>query len=123
MKDNKLWYTLKFNGELEKLCNAELYEAVGRFLQYLNAILQIKPELAIAINAYEFLEFLKSISSLVNDKLIKTKYEYQKLEKAMQEAQQQQQEMQAQMAQAQMANTLAGAKKDEAAANVQQNQN
>ena len=79
MKDNKIWYTIEFNGELEKLCNAEIYEAIGRFLQYLNAIIQINPDIAYAINAYEFLELLKSVSNLVNDKLIKTKYEYDTL--------------------------------------------
>ena len=118
MRDNKIWYKLKFNGELEKLCNAEVYEAIGRFLQYLNAVLQIKPELAHAINAYEFLELLKSVSNLVNDNLIKNKYDYEELLKAMEEAQKEQAQQQAMLQQAQMMKDGATASKDMAQANA-----
>lgn len=120
MKDNKIWYKLKFNGELEKLCNAEIYEAIGRFLQYLNAILQIKPELANAINAYEFLDLLKGVSNLVNDKLIKSKSAYENILKQMQEAQAKQLEQQALIAQSQYTKNMASAGKDGAIANEKQ---
>jgi hypothetical protein len=119
MKDNRIWYTLKFNGELEKLSNAEIYEAIGRFLQYLNTILQIKPELVNAINDYEFLDLLKSVSNLVNDKLIKSKYQYDEIIAKIEEEQAKQQEMQAQMAQSEYMKNIAGAGKDMAQANVQ----
>ena len=112
IKDNKMWYKLKFNAELEKLCNAEVYEAIGRFLQYLNAVLQIKPELVHAINAYEFLELLKSVSNLVNDNLIKNKYDYEELLKAMEEEQKAQAEQQALLQQSQVAKNMASAGKD-----------
>lgn len=112
MKDNKIWYKLKFNGELEKLCNSETYEAIGRFLQYLSAILQIKPELTEAINAYEFLELLKSVSNLVNDSLIKNKYEYEELIEQMKEAQAQQQQQQAMILQSQAMKNYASAGAD-----------
>ena len=118
MKDNKIWYKLKFNGELEKLCNAEIYEAIGRFLQYLNAVLQVKPEIVHAINAYEFLELLKSVSNLVNDNLIKTKYEYEQLLQAMEEEQAKQQEQQQALLQSQYAKNMASAGKDGAIANA-----
>ena len=118
MKDNKIWYKLKFNGELEKIANAEIYEAVGRFLQYMNAVLQIKPELAIAINAYEFLDFLKGISNLVNDKLIKPKTEYENLLKTMEEAQAKNQEIQSQINEAQYAKTMSETAKNGAMANA-----
>ena len=118
MKDNKIWYTLQFNGEIEKLSNSDVYEAIGRFLQYLSAILQIKPEIANAINAYEFLDLLKSVSNLVNDNLIKTKYEYEQILQAMEQAQAQQQEQQAALTQAQYAKDMAGANKDTAMANA-----
>lgn len=120
MKENKIWYKLKFNGELEKLCNAEVYEAIGRFLQYLNAVLQIKPETIHAINAYEFLELLKSVSNLVNDNLIKSKYEYEELLKQMQEEAQAQAEQQAMLQQTQAMKNLASAGKDGAIANASQ---
>lgn len=118
MKDNKIWYKLKFNGELEKLCNAEVYEAIGRFLQYLNAVLQIKPEIVHAINAYEFLDLLKSVSNLVNDNLIKNKYEYEELVKAMQKEAKAQAEQQALLQQSQVAKNMASAGKDGAIANA-----
>lgn len=118
MRNNKIWYKLKFNGELEKLCNAEVYEAIGRFLQYLNAVLQIKPELVHAINAYEFLELLKSVSNLINDKLIKNKYEYEELLAIMQTEQQAQAEQQALLQQSQVAKNMASAGKDGAIANA-----
>lgn len=117
MKNNKMWYTLKFNGELEKLCNAEIYESIGRFLQYLSAILNLKPEVAHAINGYEFLELLKSVSNLVNDKLIKNKYDFENIIKKLEEAQAQQAEMQNLIAQSQMAKNMASAGKDGAVAN------
>jgi hypothetical protein len=123
MKDNKLWYNLKFNGELEKLCNAEIYEAIGRFLQYLNAVLQIKPELVQAINAYEFLDLLKSVSNLVNDNLIKNKYDYEELIKQMQEAQEMQQEQQQALIQSQYAKNIASAGKDVADSDMTDNEN
>lgn len=116
MKDGKLWYTLEFHGELEKLSNSELYEAVGRFLQTLQFLLQMCPELVHAINAYELLDFLKTISNLVNDKLIKTKYEYEELLKQIQEEAKAQQEQQAMMNQSQLMRNMAGAGKDAAMA-------
>ena len=116
MKNNKLWYKLKFNGELEKLCNAEIYEAIGRFMQYLSAILQIKPELVNAIDDYEFLELLKSVSNLVNDKLIKSKYQYEKLLKAIEQAKQEEVQRQNALIQAQMMKDGATASKDMAQA-------
>lgn len=116
MKNNKLWYKLKFNGELEKLCNAEIYEAIGRFMQYLSAILQIKPELVNAINDYEFLELLKSVSNLVNDKLIKSKYQYEELLKAIEQAKQEEAQRQNALMQAQMMKDGATASKDMAQA-------
>lgn len=114
MKDNKLWYKIKFNGELEKLCNAEIYDAIGKFLQYLEAILKIKPELVHAINDYEFLDLIKSVSNLVNDKLIKSKYQYEEILQAIEEAQQQQAEQQAMLQQVQMAKDGATAQKQSA---------
>lgn len=118
MKDNKLWYTIKFNGELEKLCNAELYEAIGRFLQYLNAVIQIDHNIVYAINTYEFLELLKSVSNLVNEKLIKSKTAYEEILQKMQEAQEEK-EKQAQIAQQATAmKDLASASRDDAQANV-----
>ena len=120
MKDNKPWYNLKFNGELEKLCNAEVYEAIGRFLQYLNAIIQIKPELIQAINAYEFLDLLKSVSNLVNDNLIKNKYEYEELIQKMQEEAQAQAEQQAMLQQSEAMKNMASAGKDGSIAHANQ---
>ena len=117
MKNNKMWYTLKFNGELEKLCNAEIYESIGRFLQYFSAILNIRPEIVHALNDYEFLDLLKSVSNLVNDKLIKSKYDYENIIKKLEEAQAQQAEMQNLIAQSQMAKNMASAGKDGAVAN------
>jgi len=116
MKDGKLWYKLKFNGELEKLCNAEIYEAIGRFLQYLDALLQIKPELVNAINDYEFLDLLKSVSNLVNNKVIKSKYQYEEVIAQLEEAQAQQAQQQAMLAQSQMMKDGATASKDMAQA-------
>lgn len=119
MRDNRIWYKLKFNGELEKLSNAEIYEAIGRFLQYLQAILQIKPELVNAINDYEFLDLLKSVSNLSNDKLTKSKYQYEEIIAMIEEQQAAQQEVQSQMAQSEYLKNMAQANKDEAQANVQ----
>ena len=112
MKDNKIWFKLKFNGELEKLCNSEVYEALGRFLQYLSAVLQIKPELVHAINAYEFLDLLKSVSNLVNDNLIKNKYEYEELLTKMEEEAQVQAQQQAMLQQSQAFKNYASAEND-----------
>lgn len=117
MRDNKMWYTLKFNGELEKLCNAEIYEAIGRFLQYFSAILNLKPEVAHAINGYEFLDLLKSVSNLVNDKLVKSKYDYEEIIRKLEEAQAKQAEMQNLIAQSQVQKNMASAGKDGAIAN------
>lgn len=112
MKDGKIWYSLKFNGELEKLCNSEIYEAIGRFLQYLQAVLQLKPTLIEAINDYEFLDLLKRASNLVNENLVKSKYAYKEIIEKIEEAQAQQAQ-QAQMLQnSQMAKNIASAGKD-----------
>lgn len=118
MKDGKMWYKIKFNGELEKLSNAEIYEAIGQFLQYFQALLQIKPELVNAVNDYEFLELLKSVSNLVNDKLIKSKYKYEEIINQIQQMQQQQAEQQAMINQSEVAKNIASAGKDGAIANA-----
>ena len=117
MKNGKIWYKLKFNGELEKLCNAELYEAIGRFLQYLQVALQIKPSLIEAINDYDLLDLLKTASSLVNEKLIKSKYQYREIIKQLEEAQMQQAQQMQMLQNSQIAKNVASAGKDEAIAN------
>lgn len=119
MKDNKIWYKLKFNGELERLSNAEIYEAIGRFLQYLQALLQMKPDLVFAINDYEFLDLLKSVSNLVNDKLIKSKYQYDEVIKQLEDMKKQQLEQQTMLQQAQYLKDSATASKDMATAQAQ----
>lgn len=112
--EGKRWYDIKFNGELEKLCNAEIYEAIGRFLQYLEAILQIKPELVNAINDYDFIELLQKVSNLANNKLIKSKTQYNEILEQIKQEKQVQAEMQQQLAQAQVVGQLAGANKQSA---------
>lgn len=116
MNENKRWYSIKFNGELERLSNAEIYEAIGKFLQYLQAILQIKPELASAINDYDFIELVQNVSNLANNKLVKSKAQYTEAIEQMQAMQQQQMQMQQEAQQAQMMNQLAGANKQSAQA-------
>lgn len=116
MKNNERWYKIQYNGELEKLANAEMYEAMGRFLQYLVSALKIKPELQMAINDYEFIDLIKNISNLTNSKLIKTKTEYTALLEQMQEAQAQAQAQQTMINQGAMMKDVASANKDEAQA-------
>ena len=116
MKDGKRWYSIKFNGELEKLSNSEIYDSIGKFLQYLQAILQIKPELASAINDYDFIDLVAEVSNLTNNKLIKSKTQYNEQIEQMQAMQQQQMQMQQQAQQAQMMNQLASANRDNAQA-------
>ena len=116
MKNNKRWYKLKFNGELEKLCNAELYESIGRFLQYFASLLQMKPEIIYTINENEFLELLKKVSNLVNDNLVKTKTEYNAILAALQEARAQQEQMQNAIDAANVTKQYASAEKDTAMA-------
>lgn len=117
MKNGKIWYKLKFNGELEKLCNAELYEAIGRFLQYLQIALQIKPSLIEAINDYDLLTLLKSASNLVNEGIVKSKYKYNEIIKQIEEAQVEQAKQMQMLQGSQVAKNLASAGKDEAIAN------
>lgn len=116
MKNNKRWYKLKFNGELEKLCNAELYESIGRFLQYFASLLQMKPEIINTINEYEFLELLKKVSNLVNDNLVKSKTEYNAILKALEAAKAKQLEMQNAVDAANITKQYAAAEKDTAMA-------
>lgn len=116
MKNNKRWYKLKFNGELEKLCNAELYESIGRFLQYFASLLQMKPEIVYTINEYEFLELLKKVSNLVNDNLVKTKTEYNAILAALEEARRQQEQMKNAVDAANVTKQYASAEKDTAMA-------
>lgn len=116
MRDNKRWFNIKFNGELEKLCNSEIYEAIGKFLQYLQAVLQIKPELVNAINDYDFLNLIQEVSNLANNKLIKSKTQYTETIQAIQEQQMQQTQMQQQMQQAQLMNQYANTDKQSAEA-------
>ena len=123
MRNNKRWYKIKYNGELEKLANAEIYEAIGRFFQYLVSVLQIKPELQAAINDYEFLDLIKNVSNLNNSNLIKTKTEYLAILAQMQEAQAQAQQQQAMAMQGAMMKDMASANKDEAQANKERGLN
>lgn len=121
INDGKKWYNVKFNGELERLCNAEIYEAFGRFLQYLQAVLQIKPELVNALNEYDIINLIQEVSNLANNKLIKSKTQYNEIIKQIQEAQQAQAETQQQLVQAQYLGQLANADKQSADAEEKRN--
>lgn len=116
MKNGRRWYKIKYNGEIEKLDNAELYESIGRFLQYLASALQIKPELQHAINDYEFVELVKNVSNLSNSNIIKSKREYKAILEQIQQAQAQVQAQQMMLQQGAMLKDMAGAQKDEAIA-------
>lgn len=118
MKEGKRWYKLRFKGELEKLLNAELYEALGRFLQYLQAVLNIKPDLIYAINDYEFLELIKNASNLNNEGLVKTKNQYAELIEQIEQSRENQSQQEQALAQSQMAMNMARANRDEAQSNV-----
>jgi hypothetical protein len=107
MKNGQRWYKIRYNGELEKMANAELYEAIGRFLQYLASALQIKPELTHAINDYEFIEMVKNVSNLTNSNIIKSKTEYKMILEQLQEAQAQAQAQQMMMQQGAMLKDMA----------------
>ena len=78
----------------------------------------IRKYLDIWINAYEFLELLKSVSNLVNDNLVKTKTEYEQIIAAMEKAQAKQAQMQQALLQSQTGKNIAAMGKDEASANV-----
>lgn len=93
MKDGKQWYKIKYHGELERLMNNEQYQALGLFIQYLNFIIQINPQIVYAINVYELLTFLKSVSNLTNEKFVKSESEYKTLVANLEMAQIQQNEM------------------------------
>ncbi len=118
MKDNKRWFKVKYNGELEKLCNSEIYEAIGKFLQFLQAILQIKPDLVYAINDYDFVKLIQEVSNLANNKLVKSKTEYEEILQAIQVQQQEQAQMQQQITTAQMMNQYASADRQNAQASA-----
>ena len=85
-------------------------------MQYLQAVLQIKPELVNAINDYDFLNLIQEVSNLANNKLIKSKTQYTETIQAIQEQQMQQTQMQQQMQQAQLMNQYANADKQSAEA-------
>lgn len=119
MKDGKKWYKLKFNGELEKLSNAQIYEDIGRFFQYIIQLLQIKPELVHALEDYELLDLIKLVSNLSNSNIIKSKTKYQELLQAIEDAKRQEQEQQNAILQAQLAKNISGANRDNAIANAQ----
>ena len=114
MKEGKRWYTLRFKGELEKLLNAELYEALGKFLQYLEYALKVKPDLIHAINDYEFLEIIKDAANLNNEGLVKTKTEYAEIIQQIEESRQKQAQQEQAMTQSQIGMNVARANKDEA---------
>ena len=118
MKDGKKWYSIKFNGELEKICNAELYDEIAKFLQFLTTALQIDPKLIHAINTYDLLTILRDASALVNDNLVKPKTEYKKLIEALEAEEKRRMDMQMALSKAQYAKDSASAMKDEAMANV-----
>lgn len=118
MKEGKRWYKLRFKGELEKLLNTELYEALGRFFQYLEAVLNVKPDLIYAINDYEFLELIKNASNLNNEGLVKTKNQYAELIEQIEQSRTNQAQQEQALAQSQMAMNMARANKDEAQSNV-----
>lgn len=118
MKEGKRWYKLRFKGELEKLLNTELYEALGRFFQYLEAVLKVKPDLIYAINDYEFLELIKNASNLNNEGLVKTKNQYAELIEQIEQSRTNQAQQEQALAQSQMAMNMARANKDEAQSNV-----
>nr|DAN07828.1 MAG TPA: head to tail connecting protein [Caudoviricetes sp.] len=114
MNEGKRWYVLRFKGELEKLLNVELYEALGKFLQYLDYALKVKPDLINAINDYEFLDLLKNAANLNNEGLVKTKNQYNTIIQQIEESRQAQAQQEQAMAQSQIGMNVARANKDEA---------
>ncbi|MEI8127989.1 MAG: portal protein [bacterium] len=120
IQEGKRWYSLRFNGELEKLANSELYESLARFLQLAQAVFGIVPETVMAMKGYELLKLIKDISNLNNDKLMLGEKEYKDVVAAAQQAQAKERETQNLLAQSQIGKNVASAGKEEATANETQ---
>jgi len=120
MRDGKRWYKLRFNGELEKLANSELYDALARFLQLAQAVFGIVPETVMAMKGYELLKLIKDISNLNNDNLMLSETEFKNALKAKAEIEQKQMDIQSAMAQSQIVKNTATAQKDGAMADATQ---
>lgn len=116
MKDNKQWYKIAYHGELERLSNNELYEALSRFMQFLQFAISIDKNILGAIDTYEFLSFCQTISNLTNQKFLKTKQEYQEMLEQIQQFQQQQLQEQQKLNDAKALSDVSNANKNNAQA-------
>ena len=114
MKDNKQWYKIAYHGELERLSNNELYEALSRFMQFLQFAISIDKNILGAIDTYEFLSFCQTISNLTNQKFLKTKQEYQEMLEQIQQFQQQQLQEQQKLNDAKALSDVSNANKNNA---------
>lgn len=122
MKEGKRWYKLRFNGELEKLANSELYDALARFLQLGQAIFNISPELVNALKPYQFLELIKDISNLKNDNLIISETQFKDILDGIKKQEAQNAQFQQALMQSQIGMNSAKASREGAMANATQSE-
>lgn len=73
MESGKPWYDLRWNNELEKLIRAEEFEALGKMIQSITALIMLYPPLAEAIKWYELLNAINEALGPQNQILVTAK--------------------------------------------------
>lgn len=84
MKTGREWYKVVFKNELAKLESTDKLNSITQLLQYLEAIVNLNPQMAQAIKPQEILSDINNILNNPSDYLL-TKKEYSDMISAMQE--------------------------------------
>lgn len=108
------WFDVKFKNDIYKYENAEMYENLSKFLMILGQVIQVKPELAMALKEYNLIEFLQNITNLQNQGLFLNEYELNEIKAAEAEKQQEMMQLQKDTLASQTALNMTGAEKNAA---------
>ncbi len=112
MQNGKRWYDIKFKNSISQILNAEKFEWLSKFLMTYAQMLQLNPDLQLAVKPYDLLAFVKEILNLGNESFMLSESEFKKAIEAMQQQQQQMMQLQAENMGSNTVRNLAGAEKD-----------
>ena len=112
INSNSTWYDIQFNNEVEQISNYEQYEAFNRFLVVYGQLLQLDPNIAMAVDGYKMLSLVKNLTNLQNEDFMLNEIEYGEAVQAQQQMQQAAQMLEANKIQSETQKNIAGAEKD-----------
>lgn len=108
----KDWFDVKYNNELDQIVNSKALEGFGNFLTIYSELLNLAPELQVAVKPYEMLAFIKKVTGMDTENFMVNSTKYRQAVNSQKQMQAQTMQLQSENIKSDTMKKMAGAEKD-----------